>query len=155
MNTIEGSLMGTGLSIALIVSRFNETITKKLVEGALHAAKQLGVDHAKITLVHVPGAFELPYTAKLVAKQKTWDAIVCLGAVIRGATPHFELVSTQTASGLVNTSLTEEVPIIFGVLTTDTIEQAIERSGTKSGNIGFSSMMSAIEMGNLRKQLSS
>ena len=153
MPTYEGRLDAKGLRIALVASRFNETITKSLLEGALSALRRHGLDDASITVAWVPGAFELPVTAKRLADSGDFDAIVCLGAVIRGATTHYDYVCSQAASGIARVSLDTGIPVIFGVLTTETIEQAIERSGTKAGNKGFDSAVAAIEMADLLRQL--
>lgn len=153
MPTYEGRLNGEGLRIALLASRFNETITKSLLDGALSALRRHGLDDASITIAWVPGAFELPLTAKRLAATGEFDAIVCLGAVIRGATTHYDYVCSQSAAGIARASLETGVPIIFGVLTTENIEQAIERSGTKAGNKGFDSAVAAIEMADLLRQL--
>ncbi|HKY78048.1 MAG TPA: 6,7-dimethyl-8-ribityllumazine synthase [Acidimicrobiia bacterium] len=153
MPTYEGRLDATGLRIALLASRFNETITKSLLEGALSALRRHGLDDASITVAWVPGAFELPMTAKRLAESGEYDAIVCLGAVIRGATTHYDYVCSQAAAGIARVSLDTGVPVIFGVLTTENIEQAIERSGTKAGNKGFDSAVAAIEMADLLRQL--
>jgi 6,7-dimethyl-8-ribityllumazine synthase len=153
MPTYEGRLDAKGLRIALLASRFNETITKSLLEGALSALRRHGLDDASITVAWVPGAFELPMAAKRLADSGEFDAIVCLGAVIRGATSHYDYVCSQAASGIARVSLDTGVPVIFGVLTTETIEQAIERSGTKAGNKGFDSAVAAIEMADLLRQL--
>jgi 6,7-dimethyl-8-ribityllumazine synthase len=148
-----GHLNGQGLHIGIVASRFNEAITKNLVEGAIDALLRHGVDQKNIHLAWVPGAFEIPLIAKKMAEKGTFDAIICLGAVIRGATPHFDYVAGQAASGIANASLETGVPIIFDVLTTNTVEEALERAGTKSGNKGFDGAMSAIEMAHLIKQL--
>src|SRR5918996_3506647 len=153
MPTYEGRLDAKGLRIALLASRFNETITKSLLEGALSALRRHGLDDAGITVAWVPGAFELPVAARRLAASGEFDAVVCLGAVIRGATAHFEHVAGQAAAGTTRASLDTGVPVIFGVLTTDTIEQAIERSGTKAGNKGFDAAVAAIEMADLLRQL--
>jgi 6,7-dimethyl-8-ribityllumazine synthase len=153
MNTYEGRLDATGLRIALVASRFNETITRHLLDGALSALRRHGADDAGITVAWVPGAVELPLAASRLAASGEFDAVVCLGAVIRGATAHFEYVSGQAAAGVTRAALDTGVPVIFGVLTTDTIEQAIERSGTKAGNKGFDSAVAAIEMADLLRQL--
>jgi 6,7-dimethyl-8-ribityllumazine synthase len=153
MPTYEGRLDAKGLRIALLASRFNETITKSLLEGALSALRRHGLDDASITVAWVPGAFELPMTAKRLADSGEFDAIVCLGAVIRGATSHYDYVCSQAAAGIARVSLDTGVPVIFGVLTTENIEQAIERSGTKAGNKGFDSAVAAIEMADLLRQL--
>ena len=154
MPTYEGRLDAKGLRIALLASRFNETITKSLLEGALSALRRHGLDDASITVAWVPGAFELPMTAKRLADSGEFDAIVCLGAVIRGATTHYDYVCSQAAAGIARVSLDTGVPVIFGVLTTENIEQAIERSGTKAGNKGFDAALAAIEMINLSRALS-
>ncbi len=153
MPTYEGRLDATGLRIALLASRFNETITKSLLDGALSALRRHGLDDASITVAWVPGAFELPLAAKRLGDSGEFDAIVCLGAVIRGATAHFDSVAGQSAAGCARASLDTGIPVIFGVLTTETIEQAIERSGTKAGNKGFDSAVAAIEMADLLRQL--
>lgn len=153
MPTYEGRLDATGLRIAVLASRFNETITKSLLDGALSALRRHGLDDASITVAWVPGAFELPLAAKRLAASGEFDAVVCLGAVIRGATAHFDYVAGQCAAGVARATLDTGVPIIFGVLTTETIEQAIERSGTKAGNKGFDSAVAAIEMADLLRQL--
>jgi len=153
MPTYEGRLDATGLRIGVLASRFNETITKSLLDGALSALRRHGLDDASITVAWVPGAFELPLAAKRLAASGEFDAVVCLGAVIRGATTHYDYVCSQAASGIARASLDTGVPIIFGVLTTETIEQAIERSGTKAGNKGFDSAVAAIEMADLLRQL--
>jgi 6,7-dimethyl-8-ribityllumazine synthase len=154
MKTIyEGNLVGSGLKVAIVVARFNEFITSKLLGGAEDALKRHGVDEADITVTWVPGAFEIPVIAKKLAASKKYDAVITLGTVIRGATAHFEYVSGEVAKGVANVGLQEEVPVIFGVLTTDTIEQAIERAGTKAGNKGWEAAVSAIEMANLIRQI--
>lgn len=153
MPTYEGRLDAKGLRIGLLASRFNETITKSLLDGALSALRRHGLDDASITVAWVPGAFELPMTAKRLADSGEYDAIVCLGAVIRGATSHYDYVCSQSATGIARAALDTGVPIIFGVLTTENIEQAIERSGTKAGNKGFDSAVAAIEMADLLRQL--
>ncbi|HEV7864266.1 MAG TPA: 6,7-dimethyl-8-ribityllumazine synthase [Acidimicrobiia bacterium] len=153
MPTYEGRLDATGLRIGLLASRFNETITKSLLDGALSALRRHGLDDASITVAWVPGAFELPLASKRLAASGDFDAIVCLGAVIRGATAHFDFVAGQSAAGVARASFDTGIPIIFGVLTTENIEQAIERSGTKAGNKGFDSAVAAIEMADLLRQL--
>ncbi|EDL66078.1 6,7-dimethyl-8-ribityllumazine synthase [Bacillus sp. SG-1] len=154
MKTIyEGNLVGSGLKVAIVVARFNEFITSKLLGGAEDALKRHGMDEADITVTWVPGAFEIPVIAKKLAASKKYDAVITLGTVIRGATAHFEYVSGEVAKGVANVGLQEDVPVIFGVLTTDTIEQAIERAGTKAGNKGWEAAVSAIEMANLIRQI--
>lgn len=151
---IEGHLVGTGLKMAIVVSRFNEFITGKLLSGAEDALKRHGVNEEDVTVVWVPGAFEIPLAAKKLSESGKYDAVITLGTVIRGATPHFDYVSGEVAKGVAATAMQSGVPVIFGVLTTDTIEQAIERAGTKAGNKGWEAAAGAIEMGNLYKQLS-
>jgi 6,7-dimethyl-8-ribityllumazine synthase len=149
----EGQLVGTGLRFALVVSRFNEFISRKLLEGALDAWARHGVAKEDVEIVWVPGSFEIPLAAQHLASSGHYNAIVCLGAVIRGATPHFDYVAAEVSKGIANVSLQTGVPVLFGVLTTDTIEQAIERAGTKAGNKGFDAAVSAIEMADLLRQL--
>ena len=149
MNTIEGKLDASGLKVAIVVSRFNEFITNKLLGGALDCIKRNQGKEDDVTVVWVPGSFEIPLLAKKMVNKKKYDAVICLGAVIRGATPHFEYVSAEVSKGIATVSIESEVPVIFGIITTDTIEQAIERAGTKAGNKGWSSAMSALEMANL------
>jgi 6,7-dimethyl-8-ribityllumazine synthase len=132
-----------------VVSRFNDFITEKLLSGAQDALVRSGAKDSDIQVVRVPGSFEIPLVAKKMAKKKELDAIICLGAVIRGATPHFDYVSAEVSKGIAQVSLESEIPIIFGVITTDTIEQAIERAGAKAGNKGWSAAMAAVEMANL------
>ncbi|MFS8530591.1 6,7-dimethyl-8-ribityllumazine synthase [Sphaerobacter thermophilus] len=153
MRTIEGMLTGRGLRIGIVVARFNEFVTSKLMEGALDALVRHEVDPDAIDVLWVPGSFEIPLAAKRMADSGRYDAVVCLGAVIRGATPHFDYVASEVAKGVANVSLATGVPVIFGVLTTDTIEQAIERAGTKAGNKGFDAAVTAIEMANALRQL--
>ncbi len=149
---IEGNLIGTGLRVAVVVARFNEFITNRLLSGAEDALNRHGVNEDDVTVAWVPGAFEIPVVAKRLAESGKYDAVIALGTVIRGATPHFDYVNSEVAKGVANTALQSGVPVIFGVLTTDTIEQAIERAGTKAGNKGWESAVSAIEMANLFKQ---
>lgn len=153
MKLIEGKIDATGLKVAIIVSRFNEFITNKLLGGAMDCLKRNNANEADITVAWVPGAFEIPAVAGMLAGSGKYDAIVCLGAVIRGATPHFDYVAAEVSKGIAAIGLNTKVPVIYGVLTTDTIEQAIERAGTKSGNKGFDAAMSAIEMVNLYRQI--
>lgn len=150
----EGNLVGTGLKIGIVVSRFNEFITSKLLNGAEDALVRHGVQQDDIEVAWVPGAFEIPLIAKKMAESRRYDAVLALGAVIRGATAHFDYVSSEATKGVAQASLQTEVPVIFGILTTDTIEQAIERAGTKAGNKGSEAAVSAIEMANLLKQIS-
>jgi 6,7-dimethyl-8-ribityllumazine synthase len=153
MKIIEGKLDAKGLKFGIVVGRFNEFISSKLLGGALDALKRHGAEDAGIEVAWSPGSFEIPLIAKKMAKSAKYDAVICLGAVIRGATPHFDYVAAEVSKGIANAMLETEVPVIYGVLTTDSIEQAIERAGTKSGNKGFDAAMAAIEMGNLLKQL--
>jgi 6,7-dimethyl-8-ribityllumazine synthase len=139
----------------MVISRFNEFISGKLLEGAMDALSRHGVSNEDIEVAWVPGSFEIPLTAQHMAESGSYDAIICLGAVIRGATPHFDYVAAEVSKGVANVGLSTGVPILFGVLTTDTIEQAIERAGTKAGNKGFDAAVSAIEMVNLLRQLPS
>lgn len=151
--TIQGDLSAKGMKFGIVASRFNDFITARLVDGALDGLLRHGVAEADVDIVRVPGSFEIPLVAQRLARAKKYDAILCLGAVIRGATPHFEYVSAEVSKGVASVSLESGVPVIFGVLTTDTIEQAIERAGTKSGNKGWDAALSAIEMVSLMKQL--
>lgn len=146
---IEGKLLAEGKKFALIVSRFNDFITNRLVSGAVDALVRSGAKDEDIEIIKVPGSFEIPLIAKKMAQSNRYNAIVCLGAVIRGATPHFEYISAEVTKGIALVSLESEVPVIFGIVTTDTIEQAIERAGTKSGNKGWSAAITAVEMANL------
>jgi 6,7-dimethyl-8-ribityllumazine synthase len=146
---VEGLLNASGKRFGIVASRFNELITKKLLEGAIDCLVRHGANVDAISIVWVPGAFEIPLAAKKMAKSGKWDSIICLGAVIRGGTPHFDYVAGEVAKGVASVGLEVETPIIFGVLTTDSIDQAIERAGTKSGNKGWSAALSAIEMADL------
>lgn len=151
--TYEGHLIGTGLKIGIVVSRFNEFISAKLLGGAEDALRRHDVETDDIEIAWVPGAFEIPLIAKRMAASKKYDAVITLGTVIRGSTPHFDYVCSEVAKGVAALNMTEGVPVIFGVLTTDSIEQAVERAGTKAGNKGWDAGVSAIEMANLMKQL--
>lgn len=151
---VEGQLSAEGLRFAVIVSRFNDFICSRLMEGAMDALKRHGCNEEQIFQIRVPGAFEMPLAAKKLAKSGSYDAIICLGAVIRGATPHFDYVAAEVSKGIANVSLETDIPVSFGVLTTDNLEQAIERAGSKSGNKGYEAAMAAIEMANLFKALS-
>jgi 6,7-dimethyl-8-ribityllumazine synthase len=153
MNVLEGKLTGEGLKIALVVSRFNSFITERLVEGALDCLRRHGVDETGLTMVRVPGAWEIPLVAKRLAQGKSCDAIICLGAVIRGSTPHFDYVAAEVSKGIAQASLESGVPILFGVLTTDTLEQAVERAGSKAGNKGYAAAEAALERVNLFKDM--
>ena len=152
MNTIEGKLIAEGLKFGIVAGRFNEFIGSKLLGGALDAINRHGASEDDVDVAWVPGAFEIPLVAKKMVKSGKYDAVICLGAVIKGSTPHFDYVSNEVTKGVAHVSLDQEVPVIFGVLTTDTIEQAIERAGTKAGNKGYEAAVSAIEMANLLKQ---
>jgi 6,7-dimethyl-8-ribityllumazine synthase len=148
-NIIEANLVAEGKKFAIVVSRFNDFITDKLVGGAVDALTRSGTKTEDIDIVKVPGAFEIPLLAKKLAAQAKHDAIICLGAVIRGATPHFDYVSAEVSKGVATASMESGMPIIFGVVTTDTLEQAIERAGSKAGNKGWDSALAAVEMANL------
>jgi 6,7-dimethyl-8-ribityllumazine synthase len=152
MNVIEGKLLAEGQKIGIVAARFNDFITGKLLEGAVDAFVRHGGDKENLTVAYVPGAFEIPLAAKKMAQSGKYDAVLCLGAVIRGATPHFDMVANEATKGVAQVGLETGVPVIFGILTTDSIEQAVERAGTKSGNKGFDTMNTAIEMVNLLKQ---
>jgi len=147
----EGVLLGKGLKFGVVVSRFNEFITKKLLEGAQDALLRHGVNQEDIEIAWVPGTFEIPLIAKKLAETKRYDAVICLGAVIRGATPHHEYIAAEVTKGIAKVGLDTGLPVIYGVITTDTLEQAIERAGTKAGNKGFEAAVSAIELANLLK----
>jgi 6,7-dimethyl-8-ribityllumazine synthase len=149
----EGHLIGTDLKVGIVVGRFNEFITSRLLGGAQDALKRHGVEENNVDVAWVPGAFEIPLIAKKMADSKKYDAVITLGTVIRGSTPHFDYVCNEAAKGVSNASMHSGVPVIFGVLTTDTIEQAVERAGTKAGNKGWEAAASAIEMANLVKTL--
>jgi 6,7-dimethyl-8-ribityllumazine synthase len=148
MKTYEGNFIGTGLRVAIVAARFNEFIVNKLVGGAVDGLRRHGVDDDDTSLAWVPGAFEIPLMANAMAERADIDAVICLGAVIRGSTPHFDYVCAEVSKGVAQASLASGKPVIFGVLTTESIEQAIERAGTKSGNKGFDAAASAIEMAN-------
>ena len=151
MKVLEGKLTAEGLRIGIVAARFNEFITNKLVSGAIDALTRHGASAENMTMAWVPGAFEIPLVAQKMANSGKFDAVICLGAVIRGSTPHFDYVSNEVTKGVAHVGLQTGVPTVFGVLTTDTIEQAIERAGTKAGNKGFDAAMTAIEMANLIK----
>lgn len=151
VKVFEGHLLGQGLRFGLVVGRFNEFITNKLMSGALDALKRHGVNDQDVEVAWVPGAFELPMVAGKMVSLKRFDAVICLGAVIRGATPHFDYVASEVSKGVAKVGLDSGVPVIFGVITADTIEQAIERAGTKAGNKGWDAGVTAIEMANLIK----
>ncbi len=149
--TYEGHLDATGLKIGIVVSRFNEFISQKLLGGALDALIRHGAKDEDIEVAWVPGAFEIPLIAKKMAASKKYDCIICLGCIIRGATPHFDYVAAESSKGIAQVALKSDCPVAFGILTTDTIEQAIERAGTKAGNKGWDAALSAVEMANLAK----
>jgi 6,7-dimethyl-8-ribityllumazine synthase len=150
---IEGEISGKGIRFAIVVSRFNDFVSQRLLDGALDALKRHGASDDQINIVKVPGAFEIPAMAKRLSSDSRFDCVICLGAVIRGATPHFEYISSQVARGIASVALESPIPIAFGVITCDTLEQAIERAGAKSGNKGWDAAMSAMEMVNLFKAL--
>jgi 6,7-dimethyl-8-ribityllumazine synthase len=153
MKVYEGNLIAEGLKFAIVISRFNEFIGAKLLDGALDSLKRHGTKDEDVHVAWTPGAFEVPLVAKKLADGGQYDAVICLGAVIKGSTPHFDYVAGEVAKGIAKVSLDSGVPVIFGVLTTDDIEQAIERAGTKSGNKGWQAAVSAIEMANLIKTI--
>lgn len=153
MKVYEGKLVAEGLKFAIVVGRFNEFIGSKLLGGALDGLKRHGVNEEDIEIAWVPGAFEIPLIAKKMARSKKYDGVICLGAVIRGATSHYDFVAGEVSKGIAKVSLDEDIPVIFGVLTTENIEQAIERAGTKSGNKGYEAAVTAIEMANLIKEI--
>ena len=150
---IQGDMTAKGLKFGIVAARFNDFITSKLLDGALDALQRHGASDGDIEIVKVPGAYEIPLAAKKLAQSKKYHAVICLGAIIRGATPHFEYISAEVSKGVAAAALEAGLPVIFGVLTTDTIEQAVERAGTKSGNKGWDAALSAIEMANVMKQL--
>lgn len=150
---IEGEISGKGIRFAIVVSRFNDFVSQRLLDGALDALKRHGASDDQIDIVKVPGAFEIPAMAKRLSSDSRFDCVICLGAVIRGATPHFEYISSQVARGIASVALESLIPIAFGVITCDTLEQAIERAGAKSGNKGWDAAVSAMEMVNLFKAL--
>jgi 6,7-dimethyl-8-ribityllumazine synthase len=151
--TIKGILDAKGRSFAIVASRFNEFITAKLLDGAMDCLARHSADDKKITIIWVPGSFEIPYAASKLAKSKKFDAVICLGTVIRGDTPHFDYIASEVTKGIARISLDTNVPVIYGLITTDNLEQAIERAGTKAGNKGWDAALSAIEMVNLYDQI--
>jgi 6,7-dimethyl-8-ribityllumazine synthase len=153
MKTLEGKLISKGYKFAVIISRFNELISKKLLEGTMDGLLRHDVKDGDITVIWVPGAFEIPLAAQKAAQSGKFNAVICLGALIRGATPHFEYISAEVTKGIAQVGLQTGLPVIYGILTTDTIEQAIERAGTKGGNKGFYAAISALEMINLFREL--
>jgi len=150
---IEGEITGKGIKVSIVVSRFNDFISQRLLDGALDALKRHGVSDNQVTVAKVPGAFEIPAVAKRLASGGKYDCVICLGAVIRGATPHFEYISNQVSRGVAAVAFESGIPVTFGVLTSDTLEQAIERAGAKSGNKGWDAAVSAMELVNLYKVL--
>ena len=153
LKSLEGKLMAKGLKFGIVLSRFNNFISDRLLEGALDALRRNGAEEEDCCVVKVPGAFEIPLAAKKMVKSGRYDAIICLGSVIRGATPHFAYIAAEVTKGIASLSLEGEIPVSFGVLVTDTIEQAIERAGTKMGNKGFDAAITAVEMANLMKEI--
>jgi 6,7-dimethyl-8-ribityllumazine synthase len=153
MKTLDGQLSAKGLKIAIVASRFNSFIVERLVEGALDAIARTGGNADDVTVARCPGSFEVPQVARRLVEHGGFDAVVCLGCVIRGATPHFDYVAGEAAKGVGQLAMTAKIPVIFGILTTDSIEQAIERAGTKQGNKGFDAAMAAIEMASLYGQI--
>ncbi|GBC82722.1 6,7-dimethyl-8-ribityllumazine synthase [bacterium HR10] len=150
---VQGALRAEGLRFALVVSRFNDFVTNRLLAGALDALERLGAEEKNVVVYKVPGSFELPLMAKRLATSGRWDAIICLGTIIRGETPHFEYVAAEAAKGIATAALETGVPIVFGVITADTLEQAMDRAGAKSGNKGFEAAMTAVELANLYREL--
>ncbi len=153
MKIIEGKLEAKGLKFCIVISRFNDFITSKLLDGAKDALLRHGANEDEIDVIRVPGSFEIPMVARKIALKGTYNAIICLGTVIRGATPHFEYIASEVSKGIASASMETGLPIAFGIITSDTIEQAIERSGTKSGNKGWDAAITAIEMAQLLKKL--
>lgn len=153
MNIYKGKIRGEGLKVGIVVSRYNEFVTRRLLDGALDALQRHGTREEDIEIVWVPGSFEIPAAASRMLGQKKFHAIICLGVVLRGATPHYELVAGQVARGIATLGMRADIPVIFGVVTADTLEQAIERSGTKAGNRGWDAAISAMEMANLYSQI--
>lgn len=149
MKSIEGNISAKGKKFAIVVARFNEVISKSLLSGAIDCLVRHDGDEENITVVYVPGSFEIPTVAQKIAASKKYDAVICLGAVIRGATPHFEFIASEVAKGIANVGLEIGIPVVFGVITSDTIEQALERAGTKAGNKGWDAAISAMEMTDL------
>jgi 6,7-dimethyl-8-ribityllumazine synthase len=154
VKSFEGNLIGTDLRFGIVASRFNELLANRLVDGALDALTRHGVDSDDVHIAWVPGSFEMPLVAKKLADSGDYDAVIALGVIIRGGTPHFDYVAAEAAKGIAKTSMDSGVPVLFGVITADTIEQAVERAGTKAGNKGWDAALSAVEMANLMKGLS-
>jgi 6,7-dimethyl-8-ribityllumazine synthase len=153
ITTLEGNLTGNGKRFAMVVSRFNSLITERLVEGAVDCLQRHGADSSDLTLIRVPGAWEIPVAAKRAATSRSYDGVICLGAVIRGGTPHFDYVAAEVSKGVAAVGMESTVPVTFGVLTTDTIEQAVERAGTKAGNKGWEAAEACLEMVSLFREL--
>jgi 6,7-dimethyl-8-ribityllumazine synthase len=153
MRQIEGKLQASNVKVGMIVSRFNSLFTDQLLEGALDCLRRHGADEDSLTVVRVPGAFEIPYVAARMAKSGDYDTVVCLGVVVRGDTPHFDYIATESSKGIAHIALETGVPVVYGLVTADTLEQAIERSGTKAGNKGWDAALSAIEMVNLYRAM--
>ena len=153
MRELRGQLTAAGKTFGVVVSRFNEFVTRRLLEGCLDCLRRHGADEERIDIVWVPGSFEIPYAARTMAESKRYDAVICLGAVVRGSTPHFEYIASEVAKGVAQTALQTGVPTIFGVITAETLEDAIERAGAKAGNRGWDAAMSAVEMADLYTQL--
>ncbi len=153
MKIYKGKISGEGLKFGIVISRYNEFVTKKLLEGALDALKRHGTKEEDIEVVWVPGSYEIPAVAGRMIKKKRFNAIICLGVVLRGATPHYELVAGQAARGIASLGIKSDIPVIFGIVTADTLEQAIERAGTKAGNRGWDAAISAMEMANLYSEI--
>lgn len=152
-HTIEGKLTARGKKFAIVIGRFNELISNKLLDGALDCLLRHEADDKDVSVIWAPGSFEIPLVAKKVASSKKYNAVICLGAIIRGGTPHFEYVASEAAKGVAQVSLTTGLPVIFGIITADTIEQAIERAGTKAGNKGWDAALAAIEMADLMEKI--
>ena len=152
-NVYEGKLLADGLKFGIVVSRFNEFITRKLLDGTLDTLARHGAKDSDISIAWVPGTFEIPLAAQKMASSGKYDAVICVGAVIRGSTPHFNYIAAEVTKGIAHVNLSTGVPVTYGIITTDTLEQAVERSGTKSGNKGFAAAVSAIEMANLLKSI--
>jgi 6,7-dimethyl-8-ribityllumazine synthase len=153
VKVIEGTLAGAGLRVAIVASRFNDLIVERLISGALEGLRRVGVDENDVTVVRTPGAFEIPQVARVAAQGGQFDAVICLGAVIKGGTPHFEYVCSGVTSGLTSVAKDADVPVIFGVLTCDTVEQALDRAGVKAGNKGTDAALAAVEMATLMQKL--
>jgi 6,7-dimethyl-8-ribityllumazine synthase len=150
---VQGALRAEGLRFAIVVSRFNDFVTHRLLAGALDALERLGAEEKNVVVYRVPGSFELPLMAKRLATSGRWDAIICLGTIIRGETPHFEYVAAEAAKGIATAAMETGVPIVFGVITAETLEQAMDRAGAKSGNKGFEAAMTAVELANLYREV--